>query len=83
MNTTFSPPWDALHWENGQRTLVLSAFGCGAFRNPPRHMAELFREELSSPEFRSAFHRIVFAILNDHNAGSRGNYAPFKKEFSE
>ena len=23
-------------------------------------------------QFRSAFHRIVFAILNDHNAGSRG-----------
>ena len=44
-------------------------------------MAELFREELSSPEFRSAFHRIVFAILNDHNAGCMGNYRPFKKVF--
>ena len=67
---------------NGQRVLVLSAFGCGAFRNPPRHVAELFREELSSPEFRSAFGRVVFAILDDHNARGSGNLKPFRDVFA-
>lgn len=63
---------------NGQRALVLSAFGCGAFRNPPRHVAELFREALASPEFRAAFSRVVFAIVDDHNARGDGNLRPFR-----
>ena len=63
---------------NGQRALVLSAFGCGAFRNPPRHVAELFREALASPEFRAAFTRVVFAIVDDHNARGDGNLRPFR-----
>ena len=67
--------------ENGQRALVLSAFGCGAFRNPPRHMAELFRDELAAPEFRAAFGRIVFAIIEDHNSGGR-NLAAFRGAFA-
>ena len=64
---------------------MLSAFGCGAFRNPPQHMAELFRETLGEEEFSGVFRRIVFAILDDHNAQGRhspeGNYAPFAREF--
>lgn len=67
---------------NGQRALVLSAFGCGAFRNPPRHVAELFREALASPEFRSAFARVVFAVLDDHNARGDGNLRPFRDVFA-
>ena len=68
--------------ENGQRALVLSAFGCGAFRNPPRHMAELFRDELASPEFRAAFDRIVFSVIDDHNARGEGNLRPFREVFA-
>jgi len=68
---------------NGHPDLVLGAFGCGAFKNPPRHMAELFRETLSDPEFDGVFRSVVFAILNDHNAARphnpRGNYLPFKE----
>ena len=67
---------------NGQRALVLSAFGCGAFRNPPRHIAELFREELAAPEFRAAFARIVFAVFDDHNARGAGNLRPFREAFA-
>ena len=29
---------------HNHRVLVLSAFGCGAFRNPPYHIACLFRQ---------------------------------------
>jgi uncharacterized protein (TIGR02452 family) len=64
--------------------LVLSAFGCGAFRNPPRHMARLFREVLGEGEFDGVFHRVVFAIFDDHNAflptNPEGNFKPFKEE---
>ena len=68
--------------ENGQRALVLSAFGCGAFRNPPRHMAELFRDELASPEFRATFDRVVFSVIDDHNARGEGNLRPFREVFA-
>lgn len=64
--------------------LVLSAFGCGAFRNPPRHVARLFRETLAEDEFAGTFRLVAFAIINDHDAlrpgSSEGNYAPFERE---
>ena len=67
--------------ENNQEVLVLGALGCGAFRNPPEHTAELFREVMEEPEFRGTFRHICFAIKEDHNSRGKGNYAPFAKEF--
>jgi uncharacterized protein (TIGR02452 family) len=70
---------------NVHDALVLSAFGCGAFRNPPKHMAELFRDVLHEPEFAGRFRRIVFAIVDDHNARHAhnpiGNVRPFAETF--
>ena len=66
---------------NGQRVLVLGAFGCGAFRNPPRHVAELFKEIIDSAEFAGAFDRIVFAIIENHNSRGAGNLPPFRDVF--
>ena len=70
---------------HGHDSLVLGALGCGAFRNPPRHVAQLFHEVLREREFRDQFRRIVFAILDDHNAHQRhnpeGNFNPFANEF--
>ena len=64
--------------------LVLGAFGCGAFRNPPNHMAKLFREILEDEEFAGVFRTVTFAIIDDHNArrpGSPdGNFVPFDRE---
>lgn len=69
--------------EHGHDSLVLSAFGCGAFCNPPDHMAELFRDVLE--EYRGCFKHICFAIFNDHNARKEhnplGNVLPFKRVF--
>ena len=70
---------------HGHDGLVLSAFGCGAFRNPPHHVARLFVEVLSEPEFSGVFRAVTFAILDDHNAhrphNPRGNLCPFQEAF--
>jgi uncharacterized protein (TIGR02452 family) len=49
--------------EESCNSLVLGAFGCGAFRNPPASVAHLFKQVLDSDEFRGAFETVVFAIL--------------------
>ena len=71
---------------HGHDSLVLGALGCGAFRNPPRHVARLFHEVMDELEFKNKYRRIVFAILDDHNAhqshNPEGNYKPFADEFA-
>ncbi|CAF1261786.1 unnamed protein product [Adineta steineri] len=61
--------------------LVLSALGCGAFRNPPKHIALLFKSAIE--QYAGYFDTIYFAIIDDHNAGGRlnpdGNHQPFKE----
>ena len=57
-----------ISYVNGQRRLVLGALGCGAFNNPPEHMARLFKQVLNEPEFKGAFKQVYFAIFDDHNA---------------
>ncbi|MBE6268014.1 MAG: TIGR02452 family protein [Bacteroidales bacterium] len=66
---------------NGQKTLVLGALGCGAFRNPPKHTAELFYEVINEPEFKNVFRRVFFVIKEDHNSRGLGNYQPFADLF--
>lgn len=69
----------------GHTKLILGAFGCGAFSNPPKHVALLFKEVLELPEFKHAFEEICFAILDDGNTGKmhnpEGNYKPFLEVF--
>lgn len=68
-------------YNNGQRRLVLGAFGCGAFANPPGHMARLFKQVFEEPEFKGVFREIHFAIIEDHNSKGQ-NYHAFKEVFS-
>lgn len=68
--------------DNAQVNLVLGALGCGAFRNPPKHVAELFRDVLAEPEFRDRFKRVFFSIIEDHNSRNNGNFAPFAEVFN-
>ena len=67
--------------DNGQKTLVLGAIGCGAFRNPPRHVARLFREILDEEEFAGVFRRVLFVIKEDYNSPMGGNFTPFADVF--
>ena len=72
---------------HGHDSLVLGALGCGAFRNPPRHVARLFHEVMDEPEFKDKYRRVIFAILDDHNAHQKhnpvGNFRPFAEEFDQ
>ena len=71
--------------DNGHDSLVLSAFGCGAFANPPAHIAKLFHQVMEEDEFRNWYRLIVFAILDGYRTGMRhnpdGNLKPFQREF--
>ena len=67
-------------YNNGQRRLVLGAFGCGAFANPPGHMAQLCKQVFEEPEFQGLFREIHFAIIEDHNSHGR-NVNAFKEVF--
>ena len=75
----------ALYW--GNDSIVLGAFGCGAFANPPEDVAKLFKEVLEEPEYRDKFKKIVFAVLDDGNShrehNPRGNYLPFAETFNK
>ena len=50
--------------DNGHRTALLGAWGCGVFRNIPALVADAFGRWLESAKFAGAFDRIVFAIYD-------------------
>lgn len=50
------------------------------FGNPPDLVAELFREQLCSSEFRGAFSKVVFAVVDP---SGDGNFGPFEKEIAK
>lgn len=59
-------------YENNNDSLVLSAWGCGAFRCPVEHVAELFKEVVK--EYDGCFRKVSFAIVDS-------NYEPFKRAY--
>ena len=71
---------------NGHGKLVLSALGCGAYKNNPTQVAQAFKDVLGEPEFKGAFSEICFAILEDKNSLKNqegGNLRPFQKIFEQ
>ena len=58
----------------GNDSLILSAWGCGAFGCPPYHVAKMFKKILA--EYDGVFNEVVFAILGQ-------NYELFKKSWDE
>lgn len=60
---------------HNHQNLVLGAFGCGAYGNPPKTVALLFKEVMRESEFRGAFKRIIFAVIDNKYTN---NYKVFK-----
>ena len=62
----------------GHQTVILGALGCGAWRNPIKHVAEIFHELLLG-ELAGIIQRYYFAILTTDDRNSimrnRGNSA--------
>jgi len=71
--------------ERKHDVLVLSALGCGAFGNPPNHIARLFKEVINENHYDQYFRIIAFAIFDDHNSkkshNPSGNVIPFVDAF--
>jgi len=59
----------------GRKNLVLSALGCGSFRNPPRPVACLFKDVLRELEFRGRFEGVWFSVIDRKESE---NYKVFK-----
>lgn len=59
--------------------IILGAFGCGAFRNPPLVVAQAFEQVIQEGDYRSDFKQIIFAIK------PTGQYCPnlstFRRQF--
>jgi len=60
--------------------LVLGAWGCGVFRNPPRQVALTFKKILFSDRFKYSFKQVIFAVavIKPHD---QKNYDEFKHVF--
>ena len=61
--------------KEGVEVLVLGAFGCGAFNNPPETVARLFKENLKLYHFET----VEFAVYDRGKVG--GNLDVFKRVF--
>lgn len=66
----------------GHDSLVLGAFGCGAFKNPPLEVAQIFKSVLAEPEFKNRFRLVTFSIIEDHNSNN-ANFNAFKQVFEQ
>lgn len=64
--------------DNGVKNIILGAFGCGAFANPPEIVAQAFREVIIENNYMQAFDNIVFAIKK----GKNRNFEVFQRELS-
>lgn len=64
--------------DNDVDVIILGAFGCGAFKNPPELVAKAFNEVLNENEYCKYFKKIVFAIKSNNSNNS--NYSVFWDE---
>ncbi len=63
--------------KNNATNIVLGAWGCGVFNNPPQLVADEFYKVLVIENYRYAFDNVIFAIIR-----SAQNYQVFKATFS-
>ncbi len=67
---------------NQIEVLVLGAFGCGAFKNPPRVVAAAFNEVIHQNGYINYFTKIIFAIKNS-NMGKSADQCENLREFNK
>lgn len=48
--------------DNQVEALILGAFGCGAFHNPPIVVAQVFQDIFMEERYKNAFSNVVFAV---------------------
>lgn len=65
--------------DNGVEVIILGAFGCGAFKNPPEIVAKAFHEIIDENDYACFFKKIVFAIKSNYL--NNYNYEIFYQEF--
>ena len=63
--------------DNMVDTIILGAFGCGAFKNPAREVAAAFKSVIESKQYCKKFKNIIFAIKNDSEKSFGENYWTF------
>lgn len=57
------------------------AMGCGAYRCPPKLVAEEMKSALLDPEFKGWFRGVVFAVYSNQRNGA-GNFDIFQSIFN-
>jgi uncharacterized protein (TIGR02452 family) len=67
--------------DNGHRSLLLGAWGCGVFGNDPTLVADAFGQWLESDSFRGSFDRVVFAVYD--TSKRRETLKAFQTRFDE
>ncbi len=65
---------------HGYKALVLGAWGCGAFGNPPEKVSGYFRQAFIDEGYGKLFGNICFAVYGSENGK---NISAFRKTFSE
>ena len=63
--------------DNHVDTIVLGAFGCGAFKNPVQLVAEEFKAVIKNGQYCKKFKNIVFAIKKESENDYGENYKTF------
>ncbi len=65
--------------DQGHRSLVLGAWGCGVFRNDPAQVAAAFGDWLEDERMRDSFDHVTFAIYS--RAKADANLTAFRARF--
>lgn len=66
--------------DNGAEAIVVGAFGCGAFNNPPEVVANAFYDVIVDLNYDYCFKEICLAVLAEGKSGKK-NYEIFSKAF--
>jgi len=69
---------------HNHEVLILGAFGCGVYENPPNVIARLFHQLLGpGGRFEGVFRAVIFAIVDGRPArhNPKGNLHPFANIF--